>query len=445
VTVKYARAVGGLWSADATWSTTSNGAADTTKPTAADEAILDASSGNVNVDTGSCVARSLDCDTYTGTLTTNASSSLTLGDGTAPTGGRVLRVGSGMTWTGGGFGTNISSTAGAGTVTITTNGKALTAASFLFNGGGTYHLADAINVGTGTLTISSGTFVTNNFAITCGSFNSSSSSPRTLTLGSSAIAVTANTGFVATTITSLTVTANTAVMTLSGATAAFSSGVKDWNGLTVVYGTSSSTRTFAGGGCTIGTLTYTVAGSTGQLTITGQNTFGTINFSDVTNARTLAMPTSSGTTVTGTFNVNGTSGKLMTVTGDLTKASGTVSCDYLSISNSDAAGGATFYAGANSTNGGSNTGWVFTAPPSATGATGDGAARSLNRLAGTTGLDAQGAANVWAGTVGLDLVGALNAKAGTVGLEYNGVCRRLASQLSGNAELDAQGALASIP
>jgi hypothetical protein len=80
----------------------------------------------------------------------------------------------------------------------------------------------------------------------------------------------------------------------------------------VIANASANTRTFAGGGKTYGTLTYTVAGSTGQLTITGSNTFGTINFSDATNARTLQFTSGTTNTFT-TFNVVGTSGKKMTV------------------------------------------------------------------------------------------------------------------------------------
>jgi hypothetical protein len=419
MTIKFVRAAGGNWSADATWSTTSGGAADTTAPTAADEAIANAASGNIAVDTSGCVCRSLDCNGYTGTLTINASSAVNIGDATAPTGGRALRLSSGMTWAGGGFGIGLVGTSAAGTMTIDMAGKTMTGTSVLKNNTGVYHLASAYTAGS-PLTITAGTFVDNGFAVSISTFTTNGG---TLT---------------ATGVWSLTATGAVNIWNVSG-------GTQNMTGSTIaVTAASASTRTFIGGGKTYDTLTYTVAGSTGQLTITGQNTFGTINFSDVTNARTLAMPTSSGTTVTGTFNVNGTSGKLMTVTGDLTKTAGTVSCNYLSISNSDAAGGAAFYAGANSTNGGSNTGWVFTAPPNA-GSVGDSAGRSLNRLAGTTGLDAQGAANVWAGTVGKDLVGALNTKAGGTRLEYNGVCQLLASQLGGTTGLDAQGSLASIP
>lgn len=51
----------------------------------------------------------------------------------------------------------------------------------------------------------------------------------------------------------------------------------------------------------------------------------------------------------------------------LSKSTGIVSADFLSISRSIATGGADWYAGANSTNGGGNTGWIFTAAPSAGG------------------------------------------------------------------------------
>jgi len=67
----FARTPGGNWSADATWSTTSGGAADTTKPVATDTVYLDANSGQVTVDTASACAI-VNCTGYTNTLTLNA-------------------------------------------------------------------------------------------------------------------------------------------------------------------------------------------------------------------------------------------------------------------------------------------------------------------------------------------------------------------------------------
>lgn len=43
----------------------------------------------------------------------------------------------------------------------------------------------------------------------------------------------------------------------------------------------------------------------------------------------------------------------------LSKSSGVVECDYLDISNSNVTGGANWYAGSNSVNGGNNTGWIW--------------------------------------------------------------------------------------
>ena len=79
----------------------------------------------------------------------------------------------------------------------------------------------------------------------------------------------------------------------------------------------------------------------------------------------------SGITVTCTnFTLTGSAGFLASISAvtagsraTLTKASGTVSCDYLSIQDSSATGGATWYAGANSTNVSNNLGWTFTAAP----------------------------------------------------------------------------------
>jgi hypothetical protein len=47
----------------------------------------------------------------------------------------------------------------------------------------------------------------------------------------------------------------------------------------------------------------------------------------------------------------------------LSKSSGTVSCDYLDLSNSNATGGATWYAGSHSNDTTNNTGWIFTDLP----------------------------------------------------------------------------------
>ena len=109
---RYARGVGGNWTDDATWSTTSGGAADTVAPTASDDVFLDANSGQVTISATS-VGKSLNCTGYTGTLTHNAFD-LTIS-------GSVTLV-SGMTYTPSSVSSRLVM---ASTGTLTTGGKLL--------------------------------------------------------------------------------------------------------------------------------------------------------------------------------------------------------------------------------------------------------------------------------------------------------------------------------
>jgi hypothetical protein len=66
------------------------------------------------------------------------------------------------------------------------------------------------------------------------------------------------------------------------------------------------------------------------------------------------------------FNLRGADGALVTLTSGVTgtqytlsKSSGTVTSNYLSLQDSVATGGAVWYAGGNSIDAGNNTGWVF--------------------------------------------------------------------------------------
>jgi len=68
----------------------------------------------------------------------------------------------------------------------------------------------------------------------------------------------------------------------------------------------------------------------------------------------------------------GTSGNLITIgsssgvaNATVSLSSGQMSADYLDLTRITAAGNVPFYAGANSTDGGNNTNWIFTAPPAA--------------------------------------------------------------------------------
>jgi len=127
--------------------------------------------------------------------------------------------------------------------------------------------------------------------------------------------------------------------------------------------TAATAKTFVGGSRTYNcTLSNDGAGT---LTITGSNTFTTL----ANGVQPTTFSFTAGTTTTLTnWSISGTAGNLVTIQSataashTLSKASGTVSADYLSISRSTATGGASWYAGANSTDGGNNSGWLFTAP-----------------------------------------------------------------------------------
>lgn len=135
---------------------------------------------------------------------------------------------------------------------------------------------------------------------------------------------------------------------------------------------TTTSRTFAGGGNTYGKLTLGGTTSVSTTTFTGTNTFSELA-STKTVAHTIVFPNV--TTTVGAFSVRGTVGNVVTLSrtgasGTFTLAksgAGVIDSDYLSISNSTATPTNTWYAGANSTNGGGNTNWIFTAAPPAAG------------------------------------------------------------------------------
>lgn len=146
----------------------------------------------------------------------------------------------------------------------------------------------------------------------------------------------------------------------------YSSGSVTASSVTLYSNNTSNTLTvIGGGGLTYGTLWFDRGASTGANNIQGTSTYGTIKDTG-TAAHNIVFPNVT-TTVTN-FNVTGSAGNLISLTRTgasgtftLSAASGLINCDWLSISNSTATGGASWFAGANSTNGGGNTGWIFSA------------------------------------------------------------------------------------
>jgi hypothetical protein len=134
---------------------------------------------------------------------------------------------------------------------------------------------------------------------------------------------------------------------------------------------SATAKTFAGGGGTYSTLNQ---GGAGALTISGSNTFD--NITNTVQPSTVTF--TAGTTQTfNNFNLRGTSGSLVTINSVTAgtraifrKASGPVYGDYLSIQDINATGvtgqtnsAPTWYAGTTSTSVSNNLGWIFTQLP----------------------------------------------------------------------------------
>lgn len=253
---------------------------------------------------------------------------------------------------GGTYGAGINATtfaATSGTQVLTTNGRTL---DFPITkiGAGNLQLTDDLTVGSSrTFTLTNGTFNANNKNVNVGLFSSNNTNTRTITMGSGlwTLSGTGTLWDLADT-TNLTFNKNTANIVLSD--------------------TSTSARTFAGGGLTYNNLT--IGGSTGisTLTLTGSNIFNTLS-STKTVAHTLNLTSGTTTTVT-TFGITGTSGNVVTLksstTGSqatLSQSAGTVSVSYMNITDLNATGGAVWqaYTSNNNVDGGNNIGWLFIA------------------------------------------------------------------------------------
>jgi len=245
-----------------------------------------------------------------------------------------LTLGSGLTVSG----VNALTLAGRGNYTITSAGKTFTQALVLSAPSGTYTLQDAL-ITASSFNPSYGTFNSNSFGVTCTGFASNNGSyNRTIIAGSS-------------------------IWTLTTGDWDYQNGTKAYtdDGSTIKFTyVGASTRTFAGGSLTYGTLDFTVAGSTAQLNVTGSNSFAAINFSDASNARSLKFTNGTTTTIRNGngFNVRGTAGKLMTVA-SLTTPTGRWG-DAISLTGGTAAYSSVDHADFKPTGNFSISGWIKT-------------------------------------------------------------------------------------
>jgi len=281
----------GNWTSAAAW-TSCGGVA----PTAADDAQITSATTSITIDAGA-VARSADFATFTGTITQGSTGTLTLGDATAGLSNIALNIPAGATYAPNSASTItfISTSATQQTVLIS---NTYTAGKLTFNSAsnGDYAMTAAITTATAsTVLLTDGALHTDGatdnggFAHSWGLFNYGNAATRTINFGNSSITLkAAGMAITASGTTNITITANTATMTFTGASVTTGFGGKDWNGLSVVYTGGGTMQTSATGGTF---KNYTVNGtavktdifmlaSTSGVVITGALSF---NGNSVTN------------------------------------------------------------------------------------------------------------------------------------------------------------------
>ncbi len=336
--------VGGTANWDGTagtkWALTSGGAGGQAVPTSSDNVFFDANSGvgtcTIATVTANCL--NLDCTGFTGTLSDDNVADINIYGS--------LKLVTGMTY----LPPNNVNFVGTGSQTIDGAGKSF--GSLNVNGSGLTLTAQSDLTGTSNLNIAQGTFTVGAHNIHFRTYQFLGTSTRTLNMGSGTWTIDATIAF-------------------QNWDAGGSNGTLNCQTSTMlVNGTGTNARTFNGGGYTYNIVTF----SADNYTITGSNTFATLNVNTAGLATGLIFTNGTTQTVT-TFATNGSAGNLAKMLSNsaglaftLSKSSGLVSVDYMSIKDSTATGGASWYAGANSTNVSGNTGWNFFAPPTIYGA-----------------------------------------------------------------------------
>ena len=325
------------WNATA-WATTSNGTpAVNNFPLAQDTATFTNSglAGTISWGTGYNIG-TLDASGRTSAMSFNNNAACNIyGSYTLGSGVSVVTSANNQTF------------CGRGTQTFTSAGKTILFEITVDKPAGAFELGDATTT-TNKINFTQGTLDAKNYNVTCGEFLSSNSNTRTLTMGSGLWTL-SGTG------STVWFTPNTAGLTFNKDTANI-----------LLSNTTTSGRTFSGGNLTYNKLT--IGGTTGT---SGLNIAGSSTFSELASTKTVAHTISiiNNPTIT-TWSVTGTAGNVVTVNSSsvgtqrtLTITNKTIDIDYLSVTdiNSTNLNPVTFYAGANSTNGGNNTGVAFIA------------------------------------------------------------------------------------
>lgn len=283
-----AAAGGGNWSVTGTW-------VGGVVPTAADDVVLNGTSGNVTVNAAS-VCRSLNCTGYVGTLTHNAFN-LTIGDATAGAGNVALKLVAGMTYALANATTSALVFASTSATFQTVDFGEKAHGNLTFSGAtGNWAIASAMNQdATASVTQSGGTVrydgATDNAGLShsIGAIQSSGSAAKTFIFGSSTTTLKRST---AATVVNIPNGVNN---TVSSASAAFIMAASSSGKIVYKFTMPSAT--------VVGTLTMN---SEGECQITTRNTFGTItrNCHNVVHDQ-INFPYGTTTTITSALNIIG--------------------------------------------------------------------------------------------------------------------------------------------
>ncbi|NQY66536.1 MAG: T9SS type A sorting domain-containing protein [Flavobacteriales bacterium] len=317
----------GNWEDATSWSLSSGGAAATCVPSILDDVHFDVNSFSVPGQVVTIVTNG-DCKNMDWTGALNSPDLAGWG---------ILNVNGSLTY----ISSMSASYSGSINFISSANGNTITSVfpwswgTVNFNGSGEYSFSDDFSA-SGLVNFSNGTLNTNNNTINLlsgGSFNSNSTSPRTLNLGSSTLNVD---GWSISDPTGLVLNAGTSTIEMSSAS---------W--------------TFVGGNLIYNDVTINQNG--GLLNMTGSNTFnqllllpGTDLVLDAWSTQTVSDLVVTGTLIGNISIQSSTIGDPATIS----QSTGTVCGDYLLLQDITAAGGATFITD-NTVDNGSNLGWFF--------------------------------------------------------------------------------------
>jgi hypothetical protein len=323
------------WAGSSSWSTSSGGTGSNANfPLPQDTAIIDNATTGTSVTFVTYNRGALDMSSRTSAFTLNVT--------TAANFYGSFILGSGVTLSG----TTAQTYRGRTTSTLTTAGKTLNFSVIMDAPGGTLQLGSALS-STASVSMGRGTFDAVSYNVTLGTFSSSGSGIRTVSMGSGLWTLTSTGTVWNATATNFTLNKGTADVLLS-------------NG-------SSTAKGVTGAGLALNKLTL------GGATSGGTTNLQAINVTELASIKTVAhiiTLTSAATNIIGTWSVAGTAGNVVTLNSSTVGTQRTIALtnvtsgiDYLAVQDIGVTVANRFYVGANSTNNGNNTNVYFTATP----------------------------------------------------------------------------------